>query len=131
MLLSELITGLQELQETYREQHGFDDVEMLAVHQMNYPLRETVALYAPLMVDHIELLEIEECSGCGSQVTNSDGDLVQAYWDKEIEIYSLCSECQNGKDGMSKDGLPIAYVRLDGQPYDLNPYGPRAAWDES
>lgn len=132
MNITQMIERLQEIQEN----HGDDDVEVMGVHQMNYPLREQIgAVWDPENdTDYVDLAPYE-CAECGERITSDDEDaLPVAYWNEgghgTPEGYNTCRECALGDNHQDEDGHAVVYVRLDGAPYSINPYGSRKAWND-
>jgi hypothetical protein len=128
----ELIAALEEVEE------GHDGpIEVMVQYQPNYPLRETVApgVWNPHdKRDRTNLTRSFVCGGCDETIEGKNGALVQQTFDEDG--VALCDECvegyaaQEGNKHLTSDGRPIVYLVLTGAPYDINPYGDRAAFED-
>lgn len=128
MNITELIERLQEIQEN----HGDDDVVVMGMHQQSYPLREVIgAVWDPENDRDWVHLAPYECAECGERQESTEDDLPRAYWNTDDDSgYTLCKDCAVGEKHQDEDARSVVYIRLDGAPYSINPYGTKAAWDD-
>ena len=104
-----------------------DDMPIMGMHQPNWPLREWIGGIWVNDPSDISSLDEEdnECPTCerlslGVPIKDSGGQWYRKCFRQECGEEVPCDEpCD-----------PIAYVVLNGQPYDSSPYGDKRAWNE-
>lgn len=85
-----------------------DDLPIIAVHQPGYPLLEEIKGIA----------DSEQLNNCEDEC----GHIMDVHGDEG------CTMCECGYIGEKTER--ILYLVIDGSPYDINPYGPRTAFDD-
>lgn len=123
MNVRELIARLEQVAEALG-----DEAEIRGMHQANYPLQEVISkVWSPLLDGNAIHLEEFDCSGCGEHIiAPHDTWLDNAFYNEDDQEYNICRECTQGQ---KKANGPIAWIVLDGHPYEGSPYGDRRAWE--
>lgn len=104
-----------------------DDMPIMCVHQSQWPLREVIG---GIWVDDGTPEEEESCGNCNRicleepVYLEAEGEAHEAGWFRKCYY---CQQITEVAEPMPKED-EVAYIVLNGHPWDGTPYGSKRAW---